>query len=62
LGFRRDNFRVAGYPSETQRIGGARMHWALAECIGDYALTETQQKLRFDCWKRAFLSGRDACC
>jgi hypothetical protein len=38
------------------------MHWALAECIGDYALTETQQKLRFDCWKRAFLSGRDACC
>jgi hypothetical protein len=32
------------------------MHWALAECIGgDYALTETQQKLRFDCWKRVLL-------
>ena len=51
--------------------------WALAECIGDYALTETQQKLRTDCWKRVLLivakhagtsdrvlplSGSDACC
>ena len=25
-------------------------------------LPRPQQKLRFDCWKRAFLSGRDACC
>ena len=53
------------------------MHWVLAECIGDYALTETQQKLRTDCWKRVLLivakhagtsdrvlplSGSDACC
>ena len=52
------------------------IHWAPAECIGDYALTETQQRLRTDCWKRvlivakharrscppAALSGSDACC
>ena len=54
------------------------MHWALAECIGgDYALTETQQKLRTDCWKGVLpivakhagmrdrvlpLYGSDACC
>jgi hypothetical protein len=53
------------------------MHWPLAECIGDYALAETQQKLRTDCRKRVLLivakhagtsdrvlplSGSDACC
>jgi hypothetical protein len=49
----------------------------LDECIGDYALTETQQKLRTDCWKGVLLIvakhagmrdrvlplyGSDACC
>ena len=53
------------------------MHWPLAECIGDYALAETQQKLRTDCRKSVLLivakhagtsdrvlplSGSDACC
>jgi hypothetical protein len=36
------------------------MHWALAECIGDYALTKTQQKLGTDCRRVLFIVAKDA--
>ena len=36
------------------------IHWAPAECIGDYALTETQQRLRTDCWKRVLIVAKHA--